>query len=193
MAVAEIAGTKVARTRTRLLILALVTIGTLINYLDRTVISVAAPLLSKDLGLDAALMGIALSAFGWTYAASQIPGGILLDRFGVRLTYFLSVTLWSLCTVFQGLATGLASLVGARLALGVAEAPAYPSNSRILAMWFPQAERARATGVYAVGQYFGLAFLSPLLFWITGAFGWRALFVVVGLAGALFGALWWLL
>jgi MFS transporter, ACS family, D-galactonate transporter len=181
----------VKATRVRLFMLALVTAGTMINYLDRTVISVAAPMLSQELGLSAAAMGLAFSAFSWTYAASQIPGGILLDRFGVRLTYFWSVTLWSLCTAFQGLATGLASLVGTRLALGVAEAPAYPSNSRILAMWFPQHERARATGVYAVGQYFGLAFLSPLLFWISGAFGWRALFIVVGLVGVLFGVLWW--
>jgi ACS family D-galactonate transporter-like MFS transporter len=179
-------------TRVRLFVLGLVTVGTMINYLDRTVISVAAPLLSKDLGLSAALMGIAFSAFSWTYAASQIPGGVLLDRFGVRLTYFCSVTLWSVCTAFQGLCTGLASLVGARLALGIAEAPAYPSNSRILSMWFPQAERARATGVYSVGQYFGLAFLSPVLFWIAGAFGWRALFIVVGILGVLFGVLWWL-
>jgi MFS transporter, ACS family, D-galactonate transporter len=190
MAVAEIAGTKVARTRTRLLILALVTIGTLINYLDRTVISVAAPLLSKDLGLDAALMGIALSAFGWTYAAAQVPGGILLDRIGVRLTYFLSVTLWSLCTVATGLVSSLAALVGTRLALGVAEAPAFPSNSRVLSIWFPQHERARATGTYCVGQYFGLAFLSPALFWISAEFGWRALFVLVGVAGVLFAFVW---
>jgi ACS family D-galactonate transporter-like MFS transporter len=178
-------------TRARLFILALITAGTMINYLDRTVISVAAPLLSKELGLDAALMGVAFSAFSWTYAASQIPGGILLDRFGVRLTYYWSVTLWSLCTVLQGLAGGMGALVGARLALGVAEAPAYPSNSRILSMWFPQAERARATGVYSVGQYFGLAFLSPLLFWIAGTLGWRALFIVVGIVGLLFGIVWW--
>jgi ACS family D-galactonate transporter-like MFS transporter len=190
MAVAEIAETKIARTRTRLLILALVTIGTLINYLDRTVISVAAPLLTKDLGLDAALMGIALSAFGWTYAAAQVPGGILLDRIGVRLTYFLSVTLWSLCTVATGLVSGLAALVGTRLALGIAEAPAFPSNSRVLSVWFPQHERARATGTYCVGQYFGLAFLSPVLFWISAEFGWRALFVLVGAAGVLFAFVW---
>ena len=139
----------------RFTILALITVGTMINYLDRTVISIAAPLLSSELGLHAALMGIAFSAFSWTYAAAQIPGGILLDRCGVRLTYYWSVTLWSLCTVLQGLTGGLATLVGARLALGVAEAPAYPCNSRILNMWFPQSERARATGVYAVGQYFG--------------------------------------
>jgi MFS transporter, ACS family, D-galactonate transporter len=178
-------------TRARLSILALITAGTMINYLDRTVISVAAPLMSHELGLNAALMGVAFSAFSWTYAAAQIPGGVLLDRFGVRLTYYWSVTLWSLCTVLQGLAGGFMALVGARLALGVAEAPAYPSNSRILSMWFPQAERARATGVYAVGQYFGLAFLSPLLFWVAGTLGWRALFIVVGIVGVLFGLVWW--
>jgi MFS transporter, ACS family, D-galactonate transporter len=178
-------------TRARLFILALVTVGTMINYLDRTVISVGAPMLTQELGLSAAVMGVAFSAFSWTYAAAQIPGGILLDRFGVRLTYFCSVTLWSLCTVLQGLATGLTSLVGARLALGIAEAPAYPTNSRVLSMWFPQAERARATGVYAVGQYFGLAFLSPVLFWVSGTFGWRALFIGVGLVGVLFGVVWW--
>ena len=140
--------------------------------------------------MNAAVMGVAFSAFSWTYAAAQIPGGILLDRIGVRLTYFFSVTLWSLCTLAQGLVTGVGSLVGARLALGVAEAPAFPCNSRILSTWFPQAERARATGVYSVGQYFGLAFLSPVLFWISGQFGWRALLIIVGLVGVFFGVVW---
>jgi MFS transporter, ACS family, D-galactonate transporter len=176
--------------KARLLVLGLMTVATMINYLDRTVISVAAPLLSRDLGLNAALMGVAFSAFSWTYAAAQIPGGILLDRLGVRLTYFLSITLWSICTLLQGLIIGLGTLVGARLALGIAEAPAYPCNSRILNTWFPQDERARATGVYSVGQYFGLAFLSPVLFWIAGVFGWRVLFVVVGAVGVAFGLVW---
>lgn len=89
-------------TRVRLLVLVLMTLATLINYLDRTVLSVAAPLLTKDLGLDAALMGLAFSAFSWTYVVAQIPGGILLDRIGVRLTYFLSITIWSICTLLQG-------------------------------------------------------------------------------------------
>src|ERR1700730_16554958 len=107
-------------TRARLVILVLIAVGTLINYLDRTVISVAAPFLAKDLGLDYAVLGIAFSAFSWTYAAAQIPGGILLDRLGVRLLYFLSITCWSVCTALQGLSSGLATLVAARLALGVA-------------------------------------------------------------------------
>ena len=177
-------------TRVRFLILALVAAGTMINYLDRTVISVAAPSMSKDLGLDAAVMGLVFSAFSWTYAAAQIPGGIFLDRVGTRLTYFLSVTLWSVFTLLQGFATGLGSLLAFRLGLGVAEAPCYPCNSRILGAWFPQAERARATSVYSVGQYFGLAFLSPLLFLITAAWGWRSLFIIVGAVGVGFGLIW---
>jgi ACS family D-galactonate transporter-like MFS transporter len=121
----------------------------------------------------------------------QIPGGIFLDRFGTKLTYFLSLTFWSLSTLLHGIATNLASLLTFRFALGVSEAPCFPTNSRVVATWFPQQERAFATGVYTVGEYVGLAFLSPLLFWIMGAFGWRALFVVVGVAGVLFGLFWW--
>ena len=184
------AGTAIVQTRGRLLVLALITLGTLINYLDRTVISVAAPFLQKDLNLDTFYMGMAFSAFSWTYAAAQIPGGVFLDRVGVRLTYFLSVTVWSVCTALQGLSSGLASLLSARLALGIAESPAFPCNSRVLSIWFPQHERARATGVYSIGQYFGLAFLSPVLFWISTRFGWRMLFVLVGCLGVLFGLVW---
>ncbi len=178
-------------TRARLLILALLFVGTLINYLDRTVISVAALPMREELGLDAAVMGVVFSAFSWTYAAAQIPGGLLIDRIGVRLAYFLSVSLWSAFTLLHGFTTGLVSLLGYRLGLGVAEAPAYPCNSRVLNSWFPQSERARATGVYSVGQYAGLAFLSPLLFWIVASFGWRILFISAGVAGLLFALLWW--
>jgi len=179
------------RTRVRFFILSLLTIGTMINYLDRTVLGIAAPSLTKELEFSPATMGIVFSAFSWTYAAMQIPGGIFLDRFGTKLTYFLSLTFWSLSTLLHGIATNLASLLTFRFALGVSEAPCFPTNSRVVATWFPQPERAFATGVYTVGEYVGLAFLSPLLFWIMGAFGWRAMFVVVGVAGILFGLVWW--
>jgi ACS family D-galactonate transporter-like MFS transporter len=178
-------------TRARLLVLALLTLGTLINYLDRTVISVAALPMREELGIDAALMGVVFSAFSWTYAAAQIPGGLIIDRIGVRLAYTLSVGFWSLFTLLQGFTTGISSLLGFRLGLGVAEAPAYPCNSRVLNSWFPQAERARATGVYSIGQYFGLAFLSPVLFWIVATYGWRSLFIGAGVFGLLFALLWW--
>lgn len=178
------------RSNARLLVAALITVGTMLNYLDRAVLGVAAPAMTSELGIDPVLMGLVFSAFSWTYAAAQIPGGAFLDRMGARLTYFWSVGLWSVFTLLQGFATGLASLLTFRLGLGVAEAPCFPTNSRILSAWFPQHERARATGAYSIGQYFGLAFLSPMLFWVVGAFGWRALFVGAGLAGILFALVW---
>jgi ACS family D-galactonate transporter-like MFS transporter len=181
----------IPRSGVRFFILGLLTIGTMINYLDRTVLGIAAPALMQELDIGKVTMGIVFSAFSWSYAAMQIPGGIFLDRFGTRLTYFLSLTFWSLSTLLHGVATNLASLLSVRLALGVTEAPCFPTNSRVVATWFPQQERAFATGVYTVGEYVGLAFLSPLLFWILGAFGWRSLFFTVGLAGILFGLFWW--
>lgn len=179
-----------APSRARFFILALIACGTVINYLDRSVLSVAAPALSDELNLAPALMGVMFSAFSWTYAAAQIPGGMVLDKFGTRITYFFSVTLWSIFTGLQGLAHNFISLLVYRLGLGVAEAPCFPANSRVLAAWFPQHERARATGVYSVGQYVGLAFLSPIMFWVTAEFGWRVLFIVAGVVGVAFAFVW---
>ncbi|WP_321888120.1 MFS transporter [Paraburkholderia bannensis] len=182
--------TATARTRARFGILALLAGGTMINYLDRSVAGIAAPAMSHDLGLTPALMGVIFSAFSWTYTASQIPGGLLLDRVGTRWTYFFALTLWSFFTGLQGLATGFVSLLVMRLLIGAAEAPCFPTNSRVVAIWFPQSERARATGVYTFAEYVGLAFLSPLLFWLEQRYGWRALFGMVGAVGVAFGVVW---
>jgi ACS family D-galactonate transporter-like MFS transporter len=182
-----------ARTRARFGILALISVGTMINYLDRTVLGIVAPSLRADLAIDAATMGIVFSAFSWTYAGAQIPGGVFLDRFGAKTTYFLSVTFWSLFTLLQAFATGLVSLLSYRFGLGVSEAPCFPANSRIVGTWFPQQERATATGVYTVGEYVGLALFSPFLYWLMAAYSWHAPFIVVGLAGVVFGLVWfWL-
>ncbi len=186
------APTSLRRTHVRWVpILALVAVGTMINYLDRTVLGVAAPFLAKDLQLNAATMGLVFSAFSWSYALLQIPGGIFLDRFGTRLTYFIAVVFWSLCTALMGFVQSLNGLILTRIGVGIFEAPCFPTNSRILAIWFPQHERARANGIYSFGQYVGLGFLSIPLFWITERLGWRGLFFVVGGFGVLFGLLWW--
>jgi ACS family D-galactonate transporter-like MFS transporter len=174
-------------------ILALVAVGTMINYLDRTVLGIAAPFLTKDLALSAAQMGMVFSAFSWSYAALQIPGGIFLDRFGTRLTYFIAVVFWSVFTGMMGVVRSLNALILTRIGVGVFEAPCFPANSRILATWFPQHERARANGIYSFGQYVGLGFLSVPLFWVTQRFGWRGLFFLVGALGVAFGLLWWAL
>ena len=163
----------------------------MINYLDRTVLGIAAPYLTKELGLTAAAMGVVFSAFSWSYALLQIPGGIFLDRFGTRVTYSLALTLWSAFTALMGLVHSLPTLVLTRIGVGVFEAPCFPANSRILATWFPQHERARANSIYSVGQYAGIAFLSVPLFWVTQQFGWRGLFFIAGGFGIVLGLLFW--
>ncbi|WP_420259286.1 MFS transporter, partial [Kluyvera sp. M-M157-B] len=181
----------IPRSRRRIGILALLAVGTMINYLDRTVLGIAAPQLTQELGISAAVMGIVFSAFAWTYALAQIPGGMFLDRFGNKLTYFLALSFWSLFTLLHGFAVGLKTLLLCRFGLGVSEAPCFPVNSRVVSAWFPQHERAKATAVYTVGEYLGLACFAPLLFWIMGGFGWRMLFISVGVVGMLFALVWW--
>jgi ACS family D-galactonate transporter-like MFS transporter len=172
-------------------ILALVAVATMVNYLDRTVLGIAAPYLTKELGLTAASLGIVFSAFSWSYALLQIPGGVFLDRFGTRKTYSLALGLWSAFTAMMGVIGSLPALILARVGVGIFEAPCFPANSRILATWFPQQERARANSIYSVGQYAGIAFLSVPLFWITQQFGWRGLFFVAGGFGIVLALVFW--
>lgn len=180
-------------SRSRFGVLALISVGTMINYLDRTALGVAAPSMSVSLHISPAVLGIVFSSFSWSYVAAQIPGGWVLDRIGARLTYFLAISFWSLFTLGQGFANGEVSLVACLLGLGMCEAPCFPTNSRIVATWFPEQERAQATAVYTVGEYLGLACFGPVLFWIARRLGWQWLFFAVGGVGILFATIWWAL
>jgi ACS family D-galactonate transporter-like MFS transporter len=177
-------------TRARYMILFLLFVGTAINYLDRTNISVAASSIQAEMNLSPATLGLIFSGFAWTYAFMQIPGGWLLDRFGPRLAYGVSLILWSLFTLLQGFAKNFSVLFGLRLGLGLSEAPAFPTNSRVVAAWFPQQERAFATGVYTAGEYIGLAFLTPFLFLLLSTFGWPSVFIVTGVIGLVWAIFW---
>lgn len=179
------------RTRTRYAILAAVFVNVVINYMDRSNISIAGTVIGKELQLDAVQMGYVFSAFGITYATLQIPGGILADRYGVRLLYAVSLVAWSLATIALGLATGLAALIFLRILIGAFEAPSYPMNNRIVTSWFPTSERASAIAVYTSGQFIGLAFLSPVLTYIQHYAGWRGLFFITGIIGVIWGICWY--
>jgi ACS family D-galactonate transporter-like MFS transporter len=172
-------------------ILVLVFIATLINYLDRAVFSIARPLFTKELGIAPIVAGTIGSAFNWSYALAQVPGGAVLDRFGTRLVYFISLVSWSLVTMFQGWIDTVSAFIGLRVALGLCEAPCFPANSRVLNSWFPQQERARANSIYAIGIGAGLAFFLVPLFWIAERYTWRGLFLAAGGVGVLFGAIWY--
>lgn len=160
--------------------------------MDRTNLSVAATAITNDLKLTPVQLGLLFSAFGWTYAALQIPGGILADRISSRILYTISLIGWSLMTLFQGMVNGVAALIGLRFAVGVFEAPSYPINNRIVTSWFPTNERASAISVYTSGQFLGLAFITPVLTSIQYYAGWRGLFITTGITGILFGIIWYL-
>ena len=180
------------RTRVRYGMLALVFVNVVINYLDRSNLSVAATGLSEELQLSTVELGLIFSAFGWTYAALQIPGGLVADRIGPRILYALCLVTWSLATVAQGLAKGFASLFAFRLATGAFEAPSYPINNRIVTSWFPDHERASAIALFVSGQFIGLAFLTPALVALQHYTGWRGLFIVTGLVGLVWGWIWYI-
>jgi D-galactonate transporter len=174
----------------RWFMLSLLLIATIINYVDRVNISIAAPFMAKDLGLDKVQMGLIFSAFAWTYAFALVPAGFIADRFGSRLTYGASLISWSAVTVCQGLAGGFASLFGLRLAIGAMEAPAFPANSRAVTVWFPARERGMASSIYVCGQYLGTALFTGLLLWLATTYDWRHVFYSTGIIGILFGIAW---
>lgn len=172
-------------------VLALIFISVVINYMDRTNISVAANAISQDLSLTPVQMGIIFSAFAWTYSIMQIPGGMIVDVVKVRILYPFILVAWSLATIVQGLVSSLAAMVGCRMAIGFFEAPSYPANNKIVTQWFSQQERASAIAVYTSGQFIGLAFLMPVLALIQEWFGWRGLFIVSGVIGIVWAAIWY--
>jgi ACS family glucarate transporter-like MFS transporter len=190
------ASTAKVQTRTRWMILAMLFAITTINYADRATISIAGPEIKKALGLDAVQMGFIFSAFAWSYVLAQLPGGWLLDRFGTKITYFFSIFLWSLFTLFTGAAgffTGAAAvavLFALRLLVGVAEAPSFPGNSRIASAWFPTHERGLAAAIFNSAQYFATVLFAPIMGWLVHSYGWHSVFYVMGGLGILMAFLW---
>ncbi len=180
----------------RYLILALIFGITAVNYADRAIISIAGPKMADDLGLSPVAMGYIFSAFGWSYALGQLPGGWILDRFGSKWVYAASITLWSAFTVMQGAVgffTGgaaIALLFALRFLVGLAESPSFPANARIVSAWFPTAERGFASAVFNSAQYFSTVLFAPFMAWIVHSFGWRHVFWVMGLVGVTAALLW---
>ena len=178
-------------TKVRYAVALMLFVSVVINYICRSNLSVAAPLIADEFGLDTAQQGLLLSAFGWTYAALQLPGGWLVDRVQPRLLYLICLVLWSVATIFIGMAGSFAALIVLRLAVGVFEAPTYPINNKVVTAWFPEPERATAIGFYTSAQFIGVALLTPVLLWLQHATNWRWVFVITGGAGVVWGLIWY--
>ena len=170
-------------TRTRWWMLSLFSLMYLISYLDRGIISVAQPEIRAQFGLSLSDMGLVLAAFTWAYALGQVPAGWLGDRFGPRnvLTALLAWT--SAAAVMTGAATGMTSLFGARLFLGIGEAGAFPVASRGMQLWFAPSERGRIQGITHFFSRFAVAITPLVAGAIMLAFGWRAIFYILGAIG----------
>ena len=197
MASVTAAVSSMKRTRVRHMMIFLLFVVTVINYADRATFSIAGSAASDELGLSPVAMGWILSAFAWSYVLAQIPAGALLDRFGSKTIYTAALILWSLFTFLQsfagifGITFAAAALFAMRFMVGLAEAPSFPANARIVAAWFPSSERGTASAIFNSAQYFALVAFAPLMGWLVHSFGWRSVFSVMGFIGLVAAAVFW--
>ena len=162
-------------------------LGMVIAYMDRVNLTSAMPEIAKNLQLDDAQRGMALSAFFWTYTLGQIPAGMLVDRNGVRLLYTFGIVLWSIASASTVLTTGLWTLIAMRLAVGLGESVVTSSSLRYIRAHFEEKERGFAVGVYMSGTKVGPAIGLPVAGYLVATQGWQAMFLIMGL-----GSLLWL-
>ncbi|MGK7246673.1 MFS transporter [Buttiauxella agrestis] len=184
------------RTNARYWIVVMLFIVTSFNYGDRATLSIAGSEMAKDIGLDPIGMGYVFSAFSWAYVIGQIPGGWLLDKFGSKRVYFWSIFIWSLFTLLQGFVdifNGFGIIIALftlRFLVGLAEAPSFPGNSRIVAAWFPAQERGTAVSIFNSAQYFATVIFAPIMGWLTHEVGWSHVFFFMGGLGIIISFVW---
>jgi sugar phosphate permease len=169
---------------------ALATAVNLLCYADRTAIAVAAPVFQKELGLAPARMGLIFAIFSLAYALGQTPWGMVADRYGSRLLIAGSILCWSGFTTFTGLARSFVAMLAIRFSFGGLEAALSPSTAVACTRWTPVAERSTAFGVFLSGGRLGAALTPPLAVLLMLRFGWRAMFVIIGLLGIPAALVW---
>jgi ACS family glucarate transporter-like MFS transporter len=187
---ATTAGSGANVTRKRFVIYLLLFAMTLINYFDRTVLSIAMPALIHVFDLTPVAVGYLLSSFIWSYAPLQLPAGMLLDRWGTRATAWRCIGFWSAATALTGLSWSFTSLFVCRLMLGIGESPTFALSTRAIREWAPAKERAFATSIFTSGTAFGTAIGAVFIAWLVNAVGWRMAFVISGSLGFVWIVFW---
>lgn len=172
--------------------LTLLVLSGVVNYVDRATLAVANVRIQHDLGISVAGMGILLSAFLWAYAFAQLPVGGLIDRLGPRLLLGAGMFLWSLAQILGGIVTSFGQFIGARILLGLGEAPQFPSGARVVRDWFNMRSRGTASGVFNCSSSLGSFLAIPTLTALMLAFNWRWMFVIMGLVGIVLAIIWWM-
>lgn len=161
-----------------------------INYLDRVALSVAAPLIQKDLGLDAAEMGLVFSGFFVGYAIFNFVGGLASDRLGPKIVYVLAVGLWSIFCGLTAVTVGFASLLAVRVLFGMAEGPLCAAANKMVNNWMPRQLAASAMGLLSAGSPLGGAVAGPVVGLLAISFGWRPAFWIICAVGLAWVVVW---
>jgi MFS family permease len=169
----------------------LITLGCAVNYIDRSTLAVANPLIRHDLGFSIAEMGLLLSAFLWAYAAFQLPAGALVDRLGPRKLLGAGMFVWSVAQALGGLVGGFWQFTGARIFLGLGESPQFSGLVRVVRDWYNVRERGLATGIGLCGSKLGPAVAPLILTTLMLSFGWRWMFIVMGVVGIGVSLVWY--
>lgn len=169
----------------------LLAVGVLVNYFDRVNLSVSKDALFREFGITTFMFGLLSSAFNWTYAALQLPMGVLLDRFGVALVGRFGAFLWAVASFASAVSPGVGSFFASRLLLGVGEAPTFPGNAKAIGYWFPRSERSLATSLFDGAAKFGPAVGVVLVGAISARYGWRWSFAATGFVSLLFFLAFW--
>jgi len=172
------------------LALFLMMLSVIINYIDRSNLSIAAPLLKGELGISDTQLGTLLAAFFWTYALMQILSGWLVDHFDVKWVFTAGFLVWSAATGVTGLLHGYFALIVVRIILGIGESVAFPSYSNILCTHFSEARRGFPNALMMAGTSLGPAIGVLVGGTVVGAFGWRPFFLALGVGGLLWLVPW---
>lgn len=176
--------------RYRWTICALLFFATTINYIDRQVLGILAPLLQKDIGWNEVEYGYIVTAFQGAYALGLFVVGRMIDRFGTRTGYSVAIVIWSLAAMAHALTRSAAGFGAARFALGLGESANFPAAIKAVAEWFPKKERAFATGVFNSGANIGAVIAPAAVPWLTVTYGWQSAFIVTGLIGFIWLVFW---
>src|ERR1041384_2028699 len=163
-------------------ICALLFFCTTINYVDRNSLSVLKTTLQSALGWEDVDYGTITTAFTFAYAMFPSVIGLFIDRYGVKKTLAAALVLWSVAAAAHGLVATVMGFIIVRFILGFAEAANFPASIKAVAMWFPQKERALATGLFNSGTNVGVM-VSFATVWLATTFGWRWAFITIGIMG----------
>ena len=168
---------------TRWRIAILLAVITTINYIDRSVFGVVAPVVRDQFGINDADYGLITSGFLLAYGVGQLISGPLIDRLGTKRAFELAVVFWSAATVLHALGRGVWSFFTMRVVLGLAEAANFPAASKAVAQWFPANERATAVAIFMLGAGLGAIITPPLTVWIMQTLSWQWAFIIPGSLG----------